>query len=185
MAGERVAPERAFQLAEGVDLVKEKLKDWYPAVDGADGTKRCLLLQRANLAWDHRLRREYTWIVAGLGALLFVGYLLLALLLDQSLQDYVLGLLIPSLPAMLHAGDVFLIQVDAAAEGEASRKLADQLLTQHARSNGAVGPAECRSLQDRVFAGRRAAAMVPGWWYWLRRSSYEKAMAYGVKSAGE
>lgn len=182
LAGERVPPEQTYQLADGVDVEKEKLRNWYADTGTCDVTRRCLALQRSNVAWDYGLRREYAAVVAGLGASLFVAYLVLALYDAQSIRDYLLGLLIPSLPALLHARETSQTHAEAAREAETTRKQADQLLAQHGRGVGAVTVAELRALQDRIFAGRRTQALVPDLWHWWRRPAYEKAMTHGVKS---
>jgi len=97
LVGDRVSPELVSSAAASFKGDREKLKGWYADTGNIPYPLGVLLCQRANLVWDWRLRRQYAWIVSILTVFLFSLGIVLAIVTNLTLLDYLLALLIPSL----------------------------------------------------------------------------------------
>ena len=183
LLGPPIPTEHAHRLGSHIDSAKEKLGDWYPVFETDDPVLRCLAMQRTNMVWTHDLRREYSWVLAAAGLILLGLYWGMGLALDVGFRTYVVAFLVPTIPALVHAVDMFTRHRDAANDGESTRMLAEGLFSGFRDSSDAVTLTDCRLLQDRIAISRRNAPSVPDWWYWFRRSAFEQSMRYGARLA--
>lgn len=167
------APEDIRNWAHKQD--DDGLRDWYSDARPAQHPVDVLLCQRSTVTWarqDHATySRMLNWAVgAALAATLVLG-----VVLDLTLGEYLLRLGLPVLPAAL---DVLDIANGNAKIARAKRRLetgADELLVR-ARTNGtAPTVAECRDLQNGIFATRLLPGVLNGM-YRRTRSKRQRNM---------
>lgn len=162
-------------------LARARMATWYPNVSGVEHEYGSLICQRENLSWDSRLRNRYAtalsccivvWsslgVVVGLGA-------------DLSVRELVVRWFVPSMAALLLAGQ----------DARANRELASERSILFARVRGLLDAAdsaplsdqqrdllrnEARSIQDGIFRTRKCSTRVPRWLYERFRSRDEADM---------
>jgi hypothetical protein len=159
---------------------REKVEEWYPAKGDDVWPKSVLICQRANAVWARRQHKAYSGIVVSLAVGWGIAGVIIAGLHSASLTDYLVTILLPSLPAFLDATDL--------ARTHAAASAARQLLEDQADALLAAGPArvdELREIQDQLFNLRREAPLVPGWFYKMIRSGYEADMHYAARQASK
>jgi hypothetical protein len=155
---------------------REGAKDWYPA-DGDDSWPRSVLIcQRTNAVWARRQHRAYSRMVVSAAVALFVVGVLVAINHSASLSDYLVTILLPSLPAFLDTSDL----ARAHAAASSARRLVEEQTDTHLQS-GAATYDELREIQDQMFNLRREAPLVPGWFYTFIRPGYEEDMRFAAQ----
>ena len=122
LVDDKVSPELINYAAADFKGDTEKLKDWYADTGNIPYPLDVLLCQRSNLVWDWRLRRHYALIVSILTALLFGLGIVLAILTNLTLLDYLLALLIPSFTALFNGVKVAKAHFKIAEEKERIEK---------------------------------------------------------------
>jgi SMODS-associating 4TM effector domain len=160
---------------------EDGLRDWYADARPAQHPTDVLLCQRSVITWARQDHTTYAhllrWAV-GIG----VGLtLLLGVALDLSLGEYLLRLGIPALPAALDVldiakGNAKVAEVKARLENEA-----DALLSGAQATARAPSVAECRELQNGIYATRLLPG-VPNWMYKLTRTQRQGNMEQTVRS---
>jgi hypothetical protein len=187
VAGEPVAEHDVFRLARKLEQGGQRdlriTSGWYDPTHGVHHPYDVLIAQEQNLAWDARLRRNYSnWIlgVAVLWALL--GVLAGVAIADATVVDILLSFFIPSLSAFQLAHEIWSGQRRVAAERERLTKMVNTEL-RHARVGPINGPEwqrlreATRDIQDGVFRTRLDASRVPEWFYRRHRSTDERDFA--------
>jgi hypothetical protein len=157
------------------------LRNWYPDPRPAQHPVDVLLCQRSIITWarqDHATYAEVLRWAVGVG---LVATLVLAVLLDLSVGEYLLRLGVPVLPAALDVLDVAKGNSDLAAAKQRLEAQAGALLAR-ARDD-AIPPsvAECRDLQNGIFATRLLPG-VPGWLYRFTRTGRQTNMEETVRA---
>lgn len=173
LVGDKVTPETVSLAAHRFKGGETKLQDWYPNTDNVPYPLDVLICQRVNLVWDWQLRRHYATLVAAVTALYLVFLVGFAIMVDNLLLDFLLGLLFPTLAAIIEGVEVSRDHFRIAREKEdTARKILD-LWEQGLKDPNAVSQNDCRSIQDCVFLYRSGGPLVPDWWYDRLRDMYE------------
>ena len=147
-----------------------------------------LLCQRSNLVWDWRLRRHYAWVVSILTVFLFGLGIALAILTNMTVLDYLLALLVPSLPALLNGIEVAKAHFNIAEEKERIEKRVSAFWRSGLSDPSSVTREQCRDVQDCIYILRNKRPLVPDRWYDWLRDRYQIDMRSAVaelKSAAE
>lgn len=171
------SPERISAISGSDDRIKEvaeneHLVDWYVINTKDDGLVAVAVAQRANAAYAENL----LWTTAILWSLVVlmwcVGLVVISVLAGVKLEAFLLGIVLPVLPAFL---DV--VQYVAGVRSSAVQR-ADLARAIEGRLGGCapLDPQQLLVWQERLFDLRRAAPEVPDVIYKLKRKKSEQAM---------
>lgn len=180
-AGVRVSREQIHELSVDFNTMKSdpELVDWYPkAVERLPLHLARIICQRTNLWYDGKLRRLYGYWVLGIGILLTVLLLVIAMASGITVESFVLTVLAPASPIIIWGLREHFRQRDAADRLDRLLGGADRLW-ERART-GACDAAECaaqsRQFQNAIFDHRSSSPLTFSWIYRLLRSSLETQM---------
>ena len=151
---------------------KERLKDWYEIDSANDGVVSVALAQRANASYaDGLLRSTATaWSVAT--ALWCVVLIIGSVWAGLTLQTFLLGVLLPVLPAFLDVVEYVLgVWRSATGREDLARSIEQTLL-----GGSTPEPQELLVWQGQLFDLRRTTPDVPDIIYKLKWKSNERAM---------
>lgn len=152
------------------------LRDWYPPVVGALPLSCArAICQRENCQWDGKLRRRYAAAVWTFLGVAVVGVVVVGLLRDLKVIDWVTSVVLPIIPAVI-------LGIRQGRENIESATRLDELKAHAVRAwEGACsGRAESRlssdsrALQDELFASRKRSPLVFDWVFKLLRDRYER-----------
>lgn len=170
---------RRFAEAEGI-------KAWYPFPTKCAWPTSVLVCQRSNAVWARRQHRTYALVLLFGAAIWFVVGVVVCIVKEATLAQYLTTIALPSLPAMLDASEMARRHQEAAEARELLENRVDDLL----KTPGDVEPLDLREIQDQLYALRTDAPLVPEWFYDLIKDRYESDMQYaadrlsGVKHNG-
>lgn len=171
LVGDRVPPEIIHEAERKSTEDPARFRNWYSDPGALPYPLDVLLCQRANMVWDWRLRRHYAGYVAWLIASIILIDVAIAFWLHQSVADFLLGLFIPTAPALQQLGESVMAHRESAGEKEELARHIAVLWDGGLREPGTVTKELCRQIQDRIFALRNNSPLVPDRWYtWLKRS---------------
>lgn len=169
-----LAPEEVHGAASNES---DDAKDpWYPVDIECDWPLSVLICQRSNAVWASRQHRSYAYVL--IAAMIAWGCLgvVLALAHSATLQEYLVTVLLPSLPALLELSDLVKRHQWAAGQREAINEHLEGLISREGATDF-----EIREVQDQLFGLRRDGANVPEWFYRRLRDDFEKDMRYGAR----
>lgn len=150
--GRRPAPEDVRNWGRGQS--DEGLRDWYADARPARYPVDVLLCQRSIITWARQDHTTYAHLLRWAAGLALVATLIIGVILDLSLGEYLLRLGVPVLPACLDVLDIAKTNTQVASAKRRLELQADSLL---ARARTTVVPptiAQCRELQDGIYATR-------------------------------
>ncbi len=169
----RPAPEDVRNWGRGESV--EGLRDWYPDARPAQHPVDVLLCQRSIVTWARQDHSTYAhilrWVVGGT----FVATLVIGVVLDLSLGEYLLRLGVPVLPAALDVLDIAKGNSDAARAKSRLEAEANALLATARMTATAPTVVECRELQTGIYATRLLPG-VPNWMYNFTRRNRQENM---------
>lgn len=160
--------------AQTLDVARrEKLLDWYPINSEATGVISVAVSQRANAAYSDRLLRAVVtvWSTASLGWALLMT--IVSLVAGLSLGTFLLGVLLPVLPACLDAFEYIRSTFLAARD---RRDLAATIETRLRTGTKPVDGQELLVWQERIYELRQTTPQIPNWLYRTLRPRNEAAM---------
>lgn len=152
---------------------KEKLFDWYPVVPSSTGIESIAIAQRSNAAYTDRLIRTTVTVWAIASVLWIVTLVTWASLTGITLATFMLGALLPVLPAFLDVSE-YVLHTWRAAHDRAD--LATAITCRLTTANVSIQPQDLLVWQERLFELRRTTPQVPNWLYKLTRAKNENAM---------
>lgn len=152
------------------------LRDWYPDTGSALPPFDVLICQQANTTWSARLHTEWSVVILCGASVWILFGVVLSLYKGLLLSEYLVAVLLPSLPALADGFDSAEENIVQARE----RRAADSRARQ-AWEDGLLAPANitvgtCREIQNEVWRLRRKRALVPDWYYRVRKASHESDM---------
>ncbi len=155
----------------------EKVQPWYPISVGAAPIHIArVICQRANCRWDAEQRRRYARCI--LGALLGVVVIIVFLGVARRLtvEQLVLHVVAPLLPALMLGGEQYLAHKASAERMDRLKTRADQLWDEAVRrAPPSTLESKCRMLQDEIFEHRKGSPPVFDSFYrWLRSGLQEE-----------
>jgi SMODS-associating 4TM effector domain len=156
------------------DANKQRLKDWYPFEARVDGIVSIAIAQRANVAYSERLlnANATVWLVT---TLVWSGAAVISsLVVGLTLPQFLLGVALPLLPALLDVWEQFRSTKRA---GEVRRTMADDIEEAiRGRDDRELAPEDLLLWQDRTYDLRRRSPQVPNLVYKRARDRNEHAM---------
>lgn len=139
---------------------REKDHGWYLSTPNVPWPLDALAAQVQNLLFMRRNHRSYTILLWFALALTITAATLLAIVRDLTLQQYIIQLAVPLIPALLDLSDLPRRHHEAAREQEQMEEVVDDLLAR--RTDGLTITAEhCREIQDVIFERRLRQPPVP------------------------
>lgn len=175
----RVTPEEISDLVGTDEMAqqtarKERLLGWYPIDEELSGAQCIAIAQRANAAYSERLQRANANVWLSITAGWSVVALCVGLALDLTVAQFLLGVAIPLLPALL---DVYEQCRAIRAAGSERRALADGIERLLREDDGhPIAGQDLLVWQDQLYALRRKAPQVPDLVYKRARKKNELAM---------
>lgn len=156
---------------------RDEDKEWYVSIPNVPWPLDVLAAQVQNLLWSRRNHRSYAVLLWTLLVLTVVAATLIATVRDLTLQQAIIQLAVPLIPALLDLSDLPRRHLDAAREQEQVEEAVDDLLAQ--RAEGLPITAEhCREVQDAIFERRAHQPPVPSRVYQrTRRATNAAAVA--------
>lgn len=184
LVGNKVKPELIHSAARSFHGDQEELKDWYADSGDIPRPLSTLLCQRTNLVWDWRLRRHYAWGISLATLALFSLGIILAVVTNQTVVDYILALFLPALAAILKGIEISRDHFKIAAEKEKVEKELSALWERGLKNPGLISEDHCRRIQDYIYVLRSQGPLVPDQWYAWLRDKYRIDMQLTVKEMG-
>ncbi len=156
------------------DANKQQLKDWYPFDARVDGAVSIAIAQRANAAYSERLlnANAAVWLAT---TLVWSGAAVISsLVVGLTLPQFLLGVALPLLPALLDVWEQFRSTKRA---GEVRRTMADDIEKAiRGREDRELAPENLLLWQDQTYELRRRSPQVPNLVYKRARDRNEHAM---------
>jgi SMODS-associating 4TM effector domain len=174
LVGNKIPPEEIKKAAKRLKDNRNSLKNWYTGLNAPNKISNVLLAQRTNLIWDARRRKKYAFAVGFITATYFAFTIYLGW--NTSIKAYLLTILIPSLPILLHGFDTCKAHWSRANRCE---QVGEKVLATFESNLKAPDPnilQTCREYQDFIYQKRCDTALVPNWWYKIWREEDEDIM---------
>ena len=187
VVGKKLDPEFVHAQAKAFDRRSDdsKLADWYaPAVAELPAPFARILCQRTNLWYDATLRNRYSGAIPVGLLVTSVTLLLVGLVMQFSLVDFVLTIVAPMAPVSNWSLREFFRQRDTAAAQETAKGNAEAFWSKALA--GTISEPEIentsREFQDSIFMRRASSPLLPPGIYWAARSSMEDDMNVGAET---
>lgn len=173
--GKTVAPEHISDHLGGFEkaVKKHKLPGWFDIEPGLPGPMAVLLSQRIACVYSQRIHTVYYMVTAMLGIVSLSAILLVAVLKNMSLGDFLAGIAFPIIPGIIALNEVIRGNIQAAKQ----RRVLGEALEEQAEAR-TVTETQLRTNQDAQFQIRSSAPPLPGPMYKLARNWNERAMRY-------
>jgi hypothetical protein len=152
-----------------------KFKNWYKGISEFPYPLDVLLCQRSNLVWDWRLKKVFSIVIFFVLISYFVLTIVWSFMIDLKLIEYILGLFVPALSGYLIAIDEGIEHYKASVKREELEMKINKLLDLVLKDWRLLGIDKLRQIQDCIFRFRNGP-LVPDWFYWIYRDSYEENM---------
>lgn len=153
---------------------RQRLQDWYPFDARVDGAISIAIAQRANAAYSERLlsANANVWLATTL--VWSSAAVIISLIVGLTLPQFLLGVALPLLPALLDVWEQFRSTKRA---GEVRRAMADDIeQAVRGRSEPELTPESLLIWQDQLYEMRRQSPQVPNLVYRRARERNERAM---------
>ena len=159
---------------------EEPLLGWYTDTEPAPFPIDAVICQRASLTWARQDHVAYARVLRVIVAAALLGTIAVGIALELSLGDYVLRLGLPVLPAVVDILDIAKVNDALGRKRALIADEADRLYTRTRQTGVLPTAADCRRLQDQIYASRTVIG-VPGWFYGLTRSGRQRNMEEAVR----
>lgn len=159
----------------------EKLLDWYP-INGDDaGTVTVAISQRANASYADRLLHTTVTVWAVAAATWIALLIALSVIAGLSLLTFLVGVLLPILPAFLDVLE-YVVGILKAARGRGDLARSIELRLRGAGET--VDGSDLLVWQERLYDLRRSTPQVPDLIYKIKRAANERAMKSAASQLG-
>jgi hypothetical protein len=128
-----------------------------------------------NVEWGARTHREWAGACAAGSVLWFFVGAAISIASGQTLAVYLVAILIPSMALFLDGVDAVFDHLHR-SDSQGQVDVAADHVWRDSLATGARDVSECRKVQDRIRHLRRDGALIPDWFYRLRRSKHETDM---------
>ncbi len=173
LAGRKPAPEDVAASARHITDDSD-YRNWYSVDLGAtQWPADVLLCQRQSMVWSRREHRAYSATILTTGVAWFVIGLVIALVRDLDLADYLIKIFLPSAPAFLDTIELARLHGQHANARQQAEHKIDDLWQVYTHQPETLTISSCREVQDAAFLLRRDGPRVPNLFYKLRRARSE------------
>lgn len=182
LAGRRPSPD---DVAAASRHIKDdaQYRNWYSIELGDTAWPADVLLcQRQSMVWSRQDHRAYGGTILMIGVSWFVVGVVIALVRDLSLADYLVKIFLPSAPAFLETVDLARRHWQHAASRQQIEHKINDLWQVYSAQPDTVSVTDCREIQDSAYLLRRDGPRVPQLFYRLRRISSEANTRAGTEA---
>lgn len=161
-------------------------QDWY-SIDLGDTPwpADVLLCQRQSMVWSRQDHRAYGTTILAVGIAWFVVGVIVALVRDLSLADYLIKMFLPSAPALLDSVELARLHWRHAVSRRQVEHKIDDLWQAYRAQPEALTPVDCREIQNSAYLLRRDGPRVPQRFYKLRKLISEANTKAGTEALRE
>lgn len=152
----------------------EKLLGWYDVADDDPGEVAVAIAQRSNVAYTQRLLRSTSFFWSVVAVLWVVVLIIICVVTGLTLATFLLGVVLPLLPAFL---DVTEYIVDIARSIKDREALSQEIEKRIGNKDEAITGQNLRVWQEALFELRRDTPTVPDFIYKIKRRKNEEAMS--------
>ncbi|WP_067872540.1 S-4TM family putative pore-forming effector [Agromyces aureus] len=153
---------------------QEKMLAWYVVAEDDPGEVAVAIAQRSNAAYSYRLLRS-TGVIWSIIAVIWASVLIaICIITGLSLVTFLLGVVLPLLPAFLDVTEYIIGIVRSARDREA---LYREIETRIGSNDEPITGESLRVWQESLFELRRDTPTVPDFIYRLQRRKNEAAMS--------
>jgi hypothetical protein len=161
----------------------ERLKDWYPFDSRVEGVITIAIAQRANAAYSERLLNANANVWLTVTLVWSAAAVIASLIVGLTLPQFLLGVVLPLLPALLDVWEQFRSTKRA---GEVRRAMADDIEKSiRGLEDRQLAPEDLLLWQDQTYQLRRSAPQVPNLVYKRARERNERAMNIAANELAE
>ena len=160
-----------------IDLVT----DWYSLeIKKIKTNVASLLCQRTNITYDFSIRKRYKFLIIILSVATFLILLAIALSRDLSLKDFVIEVILPSIPVIMFAYKEINSNTESIDNLNHLRNLIESLIKE-IKINDNIDEHQLRSIQNRIYQNRLLSPLIPDFIYKRLRPKLEDEMNYSIK----
>lgn len=175
------SPEVIHGAADRFSQDINDFKEWYADPANIQYPINVLLCQRVNFVWDQRLRRKYGTLVASLTICYVIATIIFAALLNITVTDYIVGIFLPALSALLQGRDTAVANLTIAKEKEQKEHEILEVWESSVTNPESITIDTCRKVQDVLYQLRSSGPLVPEWFYKKYKPVYESNMRSVIK----
>jgi SMODS-associating 4TM effector domain len=180
LVGNRISIEIITNATRKYRGDRVKLQNWYGDLSEMPHNLGVLVSQRSNLVWDWRLRKYFAWTIIISLLLLIGGDTSIAYNIEISKQDFILGLFLPSISAIIIGIRETKEHFEIASGKEKLEGQLTDLLDLAVSQKQNIDNQDLRQIQDKIFELRKKAALIPDWWYNMLKGEFEKDMQSSI-----
>ncbi|RFM31937.1 S-4TM family putative pore-forming effector [Chitinophaga silvisoli] len=149
------------------------LENWYDIkIDNLPQDMAILRCQETNLFYDSELRERFKRSSLYCCILLFAIELLIGFNNNVTVQAFISNIVAPLLPAIALTIKIVLDNMKSIKASVELKKQVDAIEA----NKGVLTMENLRQIQDKIYCSRRDSALVPDWFYNLKRKELEEAM---------
>ncbi|WP_340156501.1 S-4TM family putative pore-forming effector [uncultured Winogradskyella sp.] len=139
-----------------------------------------LICQRTNITYDFSVRKRYKFLIIVLSVITFLILFAISLSRDLSLKDFVIEVILPSIPVIMFAYKEINSNTESIDNLNHLRNLIESLIKE-IKINEKIDKHQLRSIQNRIYHNRLLSPLIPDFIYKLLRPKLEDEMDYSVK----
>lgn len=160
----------------------DRVRNWYSnEIDIIPNNVAILFCQRMNICYDQHIKRKYNFLLITLSALTFSTLLILALSNGFSLVEFMLEVILPSMPIFIFTYKEFSTSLESVDNLQKLREIIEEKLGSIS-INDSIDVVELRKIQDRIYQNRILSPLIPDFIYRWLWSDLEDQMNYSVKN---
>lgn len=153
----------------------QNYNNWYSGLEAKEYEQNVLLAQRMSIVWASRSMCLYKWFVLTLVCIYFIITLIYSLAIDHKLQEYLIVILLPSLPIFIHSVRSFWnLLLLSRKYSEMGDKISEIFKKEFI--NPPFDSLKLREIQNFVFIKRCETILVPNWFYNLTKINEEQTI---------
>ncbi|MGQ5575090.1 S-4TM family putative pore-forming effector [Streptomyces sp. ECR3.8] len=156
------------------------LNDWYADTDDAPRPLDILMCQRSNLGWGISMHRAWAssalWACIAILVISAVPCLVMSLTFSAAL----FGVYVPLIAVVKELVEIWRSNLESALRKDVTEGRASHLLANFLEDGALPSESDCRQLQNEIWESRQTNAIIPDWFYKVRRSRDEEAMRLSV-----
>lgn len=182
LAGRRPSPD---DVAAAARHIKDDTdyRNWYSIdLGNTPWPADVLLCQRQSMVWSRQDRRAYGNTILIAGVTWFLIGVVIALIRDLSLANYLIKIFLPSAPAFLDSVELARQHRHHAVSRQQVEDKVNDLWEARKTQPATLTVAACREIQDSAYLLRRDGPRVPHHFYKLRRKSSEANTQAGAQA---
>lgn len=165
--------------------LENEFKDWYEGIENIQKPLSILLCQRQNIVWDYKLRDIYSYIVIAFLIINFLIGLFIFAFSGETLLNYLLGLILPSLSANILGIEEVVGHLKMSKRKKELEKQITSMLDKRRIDIGMLSDKKIREIQNVIFGERLKAPLIPDFVYNLLKNKYSNNSIASIKDIME